>query len=88
METETLSYASREVKISGCDFAYTGQLASGREPFATIRMQMWSPICSISLHIQRDDAAWSALSDEAFAVEIRKTLARAATDLLDAGRAS
>ena len=88
METETISYASREVKINGCDFAYTGQVTNDRKPFATIRMQTWHPICSINMHIQRDDAEWSALSDEAFAVEIRKTLARAATDLLDAGRAS
>lgn len=86
MKTETTSYAAREVRFNGCDFAYAGQMANGREPFATIRMQTWSPICSLNMHVQRDDAAWSALSDEAFAVEIYNALARAAADLLNAGR--
>ena len=88
MKTETTSYAAREVRINGCDFAYTGQVTNDRKPFATIRMQTWNPICSISLHVSRDDAAWSALSDEAFAVEIHNALARASADLLNVGRPS
>ncbi len=65
------------------DVAYHGSTLHTGAPFATLSITSYHPTVSyVSTHISRNDADWSALSDDDFVTEARRILADAAASVL------